>query len=71
MRVERAFHLPEELHEEWVECDACFGEGFLPSCTEASCVCAEPPCRYVICELCDGRGGWHPDEPDDDDVTLH
>ncbi len=43
----------------WKECWKCNGEGFSGhDCGEDTCCCLDP-LPNIICDVCDGDGGWH------------
>lgn len=43
---------------EYVDCWNCGGTGYTGhDCGEDCCCCADPE-DNVICEICDGEGGW-------------
>lgn len=49
---------PDE-YEEWVHCEHC-DDGFVGhDCGEDCCPCLEPE-PNVVCDICDGEGGWKP-----------
>lgn len=44
---------------DWTDCENCGGEGVIGhDCGEDCCCCADPE-DNVICDLCNGHGGWH------------
>lgn len=44
---------------EWVDCWACFGEGYFHNCGDDTCVCLHPETQDMDpCEECEGKGGW-------------
>ena len=50
------------------ECWQCNGEGTIASCVEEfACIDPESGCDFCskTCDICQGKGGWHDEEPDD------
>jgi hypothetical protein len=42
----------------WIDCWNCGGEGFSDhDCGEDCCCCAFPE-DNVVCDICEGEGGW-------------
>jgi hypothetical protein len=42
----------------WIECWNCLGECLVDhDCGEDCCCCADPQ-PNVLCDICDGAGGW-------------
>ena len=55
--------LPDSLRT-WVECSQCdpdYRGRSYHDCGEDSCCCLDPE-PNVICDTCDGKGGWYIDE---------
>jgi hypothetical protein len=45
--------------EMWEECTQCGGEGWDGhDCGEDCCCCLHPE-QNVVCDTCNGHGGWH------------
>lgn len=40
-------------------CDSCGGEGFDGHDCGEDCCCCRYPEENVVCDTCEGRGGWH------------
>lgn len=52
--------IPWDEITDWVECWNCGGEGYsYHDCGEDCCCCLNPE-DNVICDICDGAGGWDP-----------
>lgn len=50
---------------DWVDCWQCGGEGYSDhDCGEDCCCCLNPE-NNVICDICNGAGGWKQPEPQD------
>jgi len=48
-----------EQDMDWVDCDACGGEGMGDhDCGEDCCACLDPE-PNTICDQCAGAGGWY------------
>lgn len=53
--------------DEWIECWNCGGEGYSHhDCGEDTCFCLMPE-DNVICDICNGVGGWYLDEGEPQD----
>lgn len=43
---------------DWEECSNCGGDGLVGhDCGEDTCCCMDPE-ENVVCDICDGEGGW-------------
>jgi hypothetical protein len=48
---------------EWIDCESCGGTGMTGEhdCGEDTCCCLNPE-ENVICDICEGAGGWDKSE---------
>jgi hypothetical protein len=43
---------------DWVQCESCGGDGVSGhDCGEDCCCCLNPE-DNIVCDICDGKGGW-------------
>lgn len=49
------------MSKTWVICEQCEDGYSYHDCGEDSCCCLNPE-PNVVCDTCNGKGGWHIDE---------
>jgi hypothetical protein len=56
--VDEPYEPYDEDFVDYVECWSCGGAGFSHhDCGEDTCCCLHPE-DNVVCDICDGKGGW-------------